>query len=46
MTFNFDKYTSWRDPYIDMIIDSDPYIGIIWVQVELDFDTNIVNMKF
>ena len=46
MAFDFDKCTSWCDPCIDVIIDLDPYINIIWVQVELDHCIDIVNMKF
>ena len=35
MVFDLDKYTSWCNPYIDVILDSD----FIWVQVELDLCT-------
>ena len=36
MTWNCDKYTSWHVSCINMIIDSDLYINIVWVQDELD----------
>ena len=36
MTWNYDKYTSWHVPYINVIIDLDPYINIVWIQDELD----------
>ena len=31
MTLDFDKYTSWHDPYIDVILDSDLYMSTSWV---------------
>ena len=34
MTWNFDKYTSWRVPCINVIFDLEPYINIL--QDELD----------
>ena len=31
MALNLDKYTSWYDPCIDKILDSDPYISTSWI---------------
>ena len=31
MAFNLDKYTSWYDPCIDKILNSDPYISTSWI---------------
>ena len=45
MTWNFDKYTSWRVPCINVILDLDPYISI--VQDELDTcSKDIVNLSY
>ena len=36
MAWNYDKYTSWHVSCINVILDLDPYINIVWVQNELD----------
>ena len=43
MAWNCDKYTSWHIPYINVILNLDPYINIIWVQDELDLCTRNYN---
>ena len=32
MAFDLNKYTSWRDPCIDMILDSDLYMNTSWIR--------------
>ena len=39
MAGNYDKYTSWYVSCINVILDLDPYINIVWVQDELDLCT-------
>ena len=31
MAFDIDKYTSWRDPWMDVILDLDPYMSTSWI---------------
>ena len=33
MEFDFNKCTSWDNPYTDVILDSNLYLGIVWVQL-------------
>ena len=39
MTWNYDKHTSWHALCIYVILNSDLYINIVWVQDKLDLCT-------
>ena len=50
MAFDLDKYTSWCDPCIDEIFDSNPYTNTSWIgslyrHCELEVPMTICNIE-